>query len=100
MHLTREGRGPADDLGNAPLKVEWENLREPDYNPTQVIKLTEDGWMPEGIDDEEALEAFRRQNFAKIVEQYARLGFTYTDMQTMLNISNGNFYALKKDLKG
>ena len=100
VHLTREGGGPADDLGNAPLKVEWENLREPDYNPTQVIKLTEDGWMPEGIDDEEALEAFRRQNFAKIVEQYARLGFTYTDMQTMLNISNGNFYALKKDLKG
>ena len=27
------------------------------------------------------------------------LEFTDTDMQAMLNISNGNFYALKKDLK-
>ena len=69
------------------------------YNPTQVIKLTQDGWMPDGIDGKEALEAFRRQNFAKIVKQYARLEFTDTDMQAMLNISNGNFYALKKDLK-
>jgi len=95
VHLTREGGGPADDLYNAPLKVEWENLREPDYNPTQVIKLTPNGWMPDGIDDEEALEAFRRQNFAKIVEQYARLGFTNADMQKMLNVSNGKFYELK-----
>ena len=95
VHLTREGGGPADDLYSAPVKVEWENLREPDYNPTQVIKLTQDGWMPDGIDDEEALEAFRRQNFAKIVEQYARLGFTNADMQKMLNVSNGKFYELK-----
>lgn len=99
VHLTREGGGSADDLYNAPLKVEWENLREPDYNPTQVIKLTPDGWMPDGIGDKEALEDFRRQNFAKIVEQYARLGFTDADMQDMLNISNGNFYALKKAVK-
>ena len=76
--------------------MEWENLREPDYNPTQVIKLTEDGWMPEGIDGKEALEAFRRQNFARSVKQYARLGFSDADMQVMLNISNGTFYALKK----
>lgn len=96
VRLTRENGGPADDLFSAPVKVEWENLREPDYNPTQVIKLTEDGWMPEGIDGKEALEAFRRQNFARSVKQYARLGFSDADMQVMLNISNGTFYALKK----
>ena len=95
VHLTREGGGPADDLYSAPVKVEWENLREPDYNPTQVIRLTKDGWMPDGIDGKEALEAFCRQNFAKIVEQYARLGFTDADMQKMLNVSNGKFYELK-----
>ena len=95
VHLTREGGGPADDLSKARLKVAWENLREPDYNPTQVIKLTPDGWMPDGI-GKEAIEAFRRQNFAEIVKQYARLKFTEADMKKMLNVSNGTFYKLKK----
>ena len=96
VHLTREGGGPADDLYSAPVKVEWENLREPDYNPTQVIRLTKDGWMPDGIEDKEELEAFRRENFTKIVEQYARLEFKDADMQKMLNIGNSSFYEWKK----
>lgn len=99
MHLTRARGGPADDLYDAPLKIEWENLREPDYNPSLVIRLTKDGWMPDGIEDKEALEAFRRENFTKIVEQYARLEFKDADMQKMLNIGNSSFYEWKKAVK-
>ena len=63
------------------------------------MKLPQDGWMPDGIDDKKALEAFRRQNFAKIVEKYAKLGFTDTDMQDMLSMSNGTFYNMKKSVR-
>ena len=96
MHLTREGGGPADDLGNAPLKVEWENLREPDYNPPQVIRLTKTGWMPEGIGDKAALDAMRKQNFDAIVARYRDLEFNDSDMREMLAVANGTFYNRKK----
>ena len=94
VSLLREDGAAARDLDEAPLTVHWESLREPDYSPDQQIRFIDGQWLPAGVDD---VTQLREENFKLIVAKYRKIGFTDKDIQTMLAVSNGSFYAKMKE---
>lgn len=94
VSLLREDGAAARDLDEAPLTVHWESLREPDYSPDQQIRFIDGRWLPAGVDD---VTQLREENFKLIVAKYRKIGFTDKDIQTMLAVSNGSFYAKMKE---
>ncbi len=100
IRLTRDGKGAADDLKISPMILDWESLREPDYCPTQKIKLSNHGWVACNInntDSVENLKEFSDRNRAEAIKLYKDVcGFTNEECMELLQISNGDFY--KKEL--
>lgn len=94
VSLLREDGAAARDLDEALLTVHWESLREPDYSPDQQIRFIDGRWLPAGVDD---VTQLREENFKLIVAKYRKIGFTDKDIQTMLAVSNGSFYAKMKE---
>ena len=94
VSLLREDGAAARDLDEAPPTVHWESLREPDYSPDQQIRFIDGQWRPAGVDD---VTQLREENFKLIVAKYRKIGFTDKDIQTMLAVSNGSFYAKMKE---
>lgn len=94
VSLLREDGAAARDLDEAPLTVHWESLWEPDYSPDQQIRFIDGQWLPAGVDD---VTQLREENFKLIVAKYRKIGFTDKDIQTMLAVSNGSFYAKMKE---
>ena len=70
------------------------SVREPDYSPDQQIRFIDGRWLPAGVGD---VTQLREENFKLIVAKYRKIGFTDKDIQTMLAVSNGSFYAKMKE---